>query len=110
MTRTRTRLALLAAGALVLALAAEAAQKPPAAPATPKVTVTKPAQAAPATPIDLNTATQAQLEALPGVGPAYAKRIIGGRPYRRKDELVSRKILPSSLYKAISAAVVAKQS
>ena len=59
--------------------------------------------------IDINSASQADLDALPGIGPAYAKKIIDGRPYKGKDELVQKKILPASKYNAIKAMIIAKQ-
>ena len=60
-------------------------------------------------PIDLNSATVDQLKTLPGIGDAYAKKIVEGRPYKRKDELVQKKVIPQATYDKIKAQIVAKQ-
>lgn len=59
--------------------------------------------------IDINSATADQLETIPGIGKAYSKKIIDGRPYANKTQLVSKGVLPDAVYKKISDKVIAKQ-
>jgi DNA uptake protein ComE-like DNA-binding protein len=59
--------------------------------------------------LDINTATGEQLKSLSGIGEAYAAKIIEGRPYQRKDELVQKKIIPRATYEGIKYKIVAKQ-
>jgi competence protein ComEA len=74
---------------------------------TSKSTAT--AAAATTDKIDINTATADQLKAIPGIGDAYSKRIIDGRPYTAKNQLVSKGILPQGVYDKIKDQIIANK-
>lgn len=94
----------LLAGLLCLGLSAAAVSPvhaKPAAAATPA--------AAKTALVDINSADEATLSALPGIGKAYSAKIIKGRPYNGKDDLLNRKILPKATYAKISDKIIAKR-
>ncbi|MBN9616430.1 MAG: helix-hairpin-helix domain-containing protein [Acidobacteriales bacterium] len=74
-----------------------------------KATAKTTATAATADKLDINTATPDQLKAFPGIGDAYAKRIIDGRPYTAKNQLTTRGILPAATYNKIKDQIIASR-
>lgn len=74
-----------------------------------KASSAKSAAAATTDKVDINTATADQLKAVPGIGDAYSKRIIDGRPYTAKNQLVSRGILPQGVYDKIKDQIIANK-
>ena len=88
----------------------EAPKTEAAKPATPKTEAAKPAAEAPkAEPMDINSASEKELATLKGIGEARAAAIVKGRPYKGKDELVQKKILPEGVYAKIKDQIIAKQ-
>ena len=100
---SRLKLAFVLACALLASATSGFAQTKPA----PK----PPAAAANAASlVDLNSASKDDLMKLPGIGDAYAQKIIDGRPYKGKNDLVSKKVVPQATYNKIKDLVIAKQA
>jgi DNA uptake protein ComE-like DNA-binding protein len=103
------------AAAAAIAFAMPAFAQAPASQAPAATAPAKPKAAPAATPaanaplLDINTASLEDLQALKGVGDVRAKAIIAGRPYKGKDELWQKKIVPKGVYKNIKDQIIAKQ-
>ena len=82
----------------------------PGAKAATASSATKPAPASAAGGLtDINSASADQLKMLPGIGDAYAKRIVAGRPYTAKNQLTARGVLPQATYDKVQTLIIAKQ-
>jgi len=93
---------------LIMAVALMTASAPAQAPGAAKA----PAKTAPAAAdklVDINSASVDDLKALPGIGEKYSAKIVAGRPYANKSQLVSKNIVPEATYKKIQDKIIAKQ-
>jgi DNA uptake protein ComE-like DNA-binding protein len=102
------RMALAVVGALAIATLSFAGSAAPG-----QMTGSSPAPAKSTAPkadlIDINSASIDELKTLPGIGDAYAKKIVDGRPYKGKDDLTHKNIVPASTYAKIKDLIIAKQ-
>ena len=101
--------ALLLVSSVSFAVEMKAVPAMPASPAVPAIDKKLPA--APAMElIDINSAAEAELKAIPGIGDTYAKKIIAGRPFSNKSQLLSKKIIPKPVYDKVKDMIIAKKA
>ncbi|HET7105925.1 MAG TPA: helix-hairpin-helix domain-containing protein [Candidatus Acidoferrum sp.] len=112
MKKNISRIAMLALVLMLgvgIVLSQPQSQAPSATAPAAKSTAAPAAKAAAADLLDINSATKDQLDALPGIGAKYSQKIIDGRPYAKKTDLVRKKIVPQATYNKIKDLIIAKQ-
>ncbi len=102
-------IALMSSVALAQATGAPTSQASPAATSGKKTTEAPAKATAQVDLLDINSASKAQLDALPGIGEKYSQKIIDGRPYTKKTDLVKKKVLPQATYNKIQDKIIARQ-